>query len=40
MIFISSTDFFIGNIKPVMTHMINFMRDEGIEKIALLGIAW
>lgn len=30
----------VGNIKPVICSVVNFMRNEGIEKISLVGFAW
>ena len=32
--------FYVGNIKPVVRDVIHFMKENGIEKIALMGIAW
>lgn len=31
---------FEGNIKPKIASTIQFMRDEGVENIALIGFSW
>lgn len=29
-----------GNVKPIVGSTVNFMKNEGVEKISLLGFAW
>lgn len=31
---------FAGNLKPKVCSLVKYMRNEGIERIALIGFSW